>query len=275
MNPPTITETIREFIKEADSRNDSLFISRMKLQRYISNLNTSQKDEEFSNENELIVAIYVLLKSYQMYDKYSIWSKQTIHKYLKQQQEIDPNTDDDDIFRPIYIVQEILKKMFPLDIKDKTDEEIIHIINNTLFKTEKQIMQNLKELEKILKIDNTLLNANMNPQQIYETLQKRFEDKERNTNAASTESVTVAETLTPTIDKTTKSKKKIKIMQDKHGEKQKQSPIKRKNLSDSEEKKERSKDNEEDKNDTVTINEATKHQPSKKKRLTLEDLYYT
>ena len=271
MNPPTITETIREFIKEADSRNDSLFISRMKLQRYISNLNTSQKDEEFSNENELIVAIYVLLKSYQTYDKYSIWSKQTIHKFLKQQQEINLNTDDD-IFRPIYIVQEILKKMFPLDIKDKTDEEIIHIINNTLFKTEKQIMQNLKELEKILKIDNTFLNANTNPQQIYVTLQKSFEDKERNTNAASTESVTVAETLTPTIDKTTKSKKKIKIMQDKHGEKQKQSPIKRKNLSDSEEKKERSKDNEEDKNDTVTINEATKHQPLKRKRLTIEDL---
>ena len=61
-------------------------------------------------------------------------------------------------------------------------------------------------------------------------------------------------------------------MQDKHGEKQKQSPIKRKNLSDSEEKKERSNDNEEDKNDTVTINEATKHQPLKKKRLTIEDL---
>ena len=263
MNPPIITETIREFIKEAELRNDSLFISRKKLQRFISTLNTSPKDGEFSNENELIVAIYVLLKSYQMYDKYNVWSKEKMYKYLKEQREKYANTDD--IFTGIDIIQEILKMLFSLDIEYKTDKEIITIINNTLFKKEKQIIQNLKDLEKLLNIENTLINANIKPQQIYETLQKKFEEKEKKTNSA--------ETLTPTEDKTIKNRNKRKVTELKGGERQKSSPIKRKNLLDSEEKSECIKEDYKESNDNITEKEARMiHKATKRKKTTFEDL---
>ena len=144
---PNTKEALNIFINRIRKRNKegnteyskSSFLARMMLLQAIKEENIildEYNKKEFNSSEDYLLVIYLLLLSYDVYDKFSKINKNYIHNYLK--------NIDNDIFN--INITELFNEIYCLNPDLEKDKEILLLIDN-LAKKRNTVLNNLKYVE--------------------------------------------------------------------------------------------------------------------------------
>ena len=158
---------ITKFDSQIPMISKSSFKEREKLRIHLDNVEKINIDKnierDFISSKDYLIVIYLLLKSYDIFDSFSKINKYYIYNYLKS---LDNIFDID--------IKKIINELCFLDTD--YDQNFILLITNKI-QNRDLILKNLKDLEKKLNKSDLFLNITNNAEGIYRILEKHFMEK--------------------------------------------------------------------------------------------------